>query len=224
MKIAVFGDSFAANTSAPHIWWKVLQSFGHDITCYGESGSSLMFSAALVDQHAKNYDLAIWCTTTPGRFSVKVNNEYVHFCRTVVSDNLEVQKINQAVEDYRKYLFDWNTENLAGKAIIAYLEIKYKNIMVIPSFPPPVYTYPDPIGFNLYHLSEREAQTYFPKLSLPEIYEKYHDLRSAHLTPINNVRLAEQVNQHLKPGLFQTAYENFDQPTDLVETVFELIK
>lgn len=221
MKIAVFGDSFAAKVSPPEIWWRLLQNYEHDVTCFGESGSSLMFSAELVNQHAQDYELVIWCTTTPGRFSIKVNQKYIHFYQPVQSSDLEVRLVSQAVEDYRRYLFDWTRENLAGKAIIAYLQSKFSNIMIIPSFPPPVYTYPDPIGFNLYTLSEREASYYFPGKTLPDIYQHYDDLRPAHLTPINNAKLAEQVNQNLKPGLFQSTYESFAQPIDSLETVFE---
>ena len=222
MRIAVFGDSFAARQSAPQIWWQVLKTFGHEVDCYGEPGSSIGFSARLIEQHAKNYDLAIWCVTTPGRFSIETSQGLVHTSGRIHSDNVEVSAIGEAVESYRKYLFDWDTENLAGKALVAYLELRFKNILVIPSFPPPIYTHPDPIGFNLYILSEQEAKAYFPGKTLPEIYEKYHDLRPAHLTHVNNYRLAELINQNLKPGLFQTSYENFDHPTDLLENVFEL--
>ena len=47
MKIGVFGDSYADKTQDELlIWWGILkQTTGHDVECFGESASSIMFSA-----------------------------------------------------------------------------------------------------------------------------------------------------------------------------------
>ena len=226
MKIGVFGDSYAERT-ATNIWWQFLQTeYGHNVTCFGESASSIMFSANLIQQHGNEFDLIIWCVTTPGRFSVKVKSKYLHFTGTNDKINTideESQQIAQAIGMYRRSLFDWDTENLMGKAIVHYMRSQF-NIMLVPTFPPPIYTYPDPIGFNLYTLSEREAKKYFPNSTLSNIYQNHHDLRPGHLTLKNHEILAKKINQNLTAGIFTADYNDFVEPTELFDSTFRKIR
>jgi hypothetical protein len=226
MKIGVFGDSYAekgfVNTQHSQIWYNFLQrDYGHTIDCFGESGSSIVFSAKLIKQYALDYDLVIWCLTTPGRFSLPhtVNNRTVHI--TTAQDqrsfsDIEIQKKFLVCIDYLKYMFDWETENLIGFSLAQHLQNLYQNIMIVPCFLPPLSA-----EFNLYNLCQWEANFYFPEKSIPEIYKSYHDLRAGHLTQENQKILAELLNQNLKPGVFQTDYNSFVQPTQSLQKTFK---
>ena len=225
MKIGVFGDSYAdyahVGTSTP-IWYNFLaQEHGHEIACWGEAGSSILFSADLIRQHAREYDLAIWCLTTPGRFSFKDNRgkKNVHVSssqdRCSVID-YEAEKKHQACLDYLKYMFEWPTENFIGEAIVNLIQQQHDNVMIIPCFPPPLNA-----QFNLYHLCEWEAGFYFPGQTIPEIYQRYHDLRPGHIGAENQRILANLLSTELHPGVFQTTMDHFRPPTQPLEEMFE---
>ena len=110
MNIGVFGDSYAEKNTSPTIWYHLLHNeHGHNVESFGAGGSSINFSARLIDQMAKNYDLVIWCLTTPGRFSFQVDGRPHHV--VTARDNyqgasLEIAKKHQVSIDYLKYVFD----------------------------------------------------------------------------------------------------------------------
>jgi hypothetical protein len=226
MKIGVFGDSFAdksyTNGQASKIWYNFLQNeHGHTVNCLGEAGSSIVFSTKLIKQYASDYDLVIWCLTTPGRFSLShtVKDRTVHITNAQQQcdfSDVEIQKKHSVCIDYLKYIFDWETENLIGCSLVQYLQNLYQHIMIIPCFPPPLNA-----KFNLYSLCQWEANFYFPGKSIPEIYKSYQDLRPGHITQENQKILAELLNQNLKPGVFQTSYDNFVPPTQLLQQTFK---
>jgi hypothetical protein len=227
MKIGVFGDSFCSklwvNRTEPVIWYNFLtKEHGHTVDCYGEAGSSIMFSAQLIEQHAANYDLVIWCVTTPGRFSFSGPTGSYHV--TTANDqcntkDIDLAKKHQVCVDYLKYVFDWPTENLIGRAIVSYMQTQFSNIMIIPCFPPPLSA-----EFNLYKLSENEIDFYFPRQTLPEVYKKYNDCRAGHISVDNQKILAQLINDNLSPGVFQTSYDNFIKPTLQIDQAFEKIQ
>lgn len=219
MRIAVFGDSFAPKFSPNWVWWKQLRQFGHEVTCYGESGSSINFSAQLINQNANSYDINIWCLTTVGRFSVKVNDQWIHL--TTNSRNISIfnEHIIDAVDSYHKYLFDWSNEIFTATAIVEYLCNKFKNILVVPCFSIPLFI--DQEHFNLFTVSEREAANYFPNQSLSDIYNHYNDIRAAHLSKENNKVLAQLINDNLQPGVFSVDYNEFVSPEESVDTLFQ---
>lgn len=215
MNIAVFGDSFAERT-AHDIWWRFLQSYhGHQVTSFGESGSSLSFSAALVDQHADNFDFVIWCVTGPGRLSIKGSDQrYCHFVSHLVNHRPVLDTKPEQVSDqqtayqvYLRHIFDFNDEVLAGKALVHYLLARHHNLMVIPCF-----LWPLESVFNLYTVSEREAQYFFPGQDLSSVYQHYQDQREGHISPDNQLVLAALVNQHLEHGVLAGSYEPFVVP------------
>jgi len=212
VKIGVFGDSFVDKRSNKHIWFNILQhKHNHKVESWGEAGSSIEFSAQLIDQKAQDYDLVIWCVTTPGRFSFCVDGKSYHVATAqdvCQEQQLEVKLKHQACTQWLKYVFEWDQGNFVGQALVSYLLNKHKNLMLIPCFVPPLSA-----EFNLYAIAEKEAQFYFPGKTLPEVYEKYMELRQGHISNENQMILADLINQNLKPGLFQTGYENFVNPT-----------
>ena len=222
MNIGVFGDSFAEKNSHETIWFRLLQyKHGHSVTSFGESGSSINFSARLIDSLAKNYDLVIWCVTTPGRFSFQVDNRQHHVTTSqdkYYGNNIEIEKKHQTCVNYLKYVFDWEEENFIGRGVTSYITTQHNNVMLLPCFPPPLNS-----EFNLYTLCETEAQYYFPKKTYPEICQVYQDLRPGHISSENQEILAQLVNDNLQPGVFQTDYINFIKPSLPLEKVFTLL-
>jgi hypothetical protein len=219
VNIGVFGDSYAEKKSSNKIWYHLLQDkHGHTVQSFGEGGSSINFSARLIDQLATNYDLTIWCVTTPGRFSFQVDNCQHHVITAqdkYYNNNIEIEKKHQACVNYLKYVFDWEEENFVGRSVVSYITTKHNNIMLIPCFPPPL-----DAKFNLYTLCENEARYYFPGKTIPEIYQKYQDLRPGHISFENQEILAQIINDNLHPGMFQTDYNNFIKPLLPLEKVF----
>jgi hypothetical protein len=118
--------------------------------------------------------------------------------------------------DYLKYVFDWPTENFVGRSIVSYIQTMFSNIMVVPCFPPPLEA-----KFNLYNLSEREINFYFPGKDFSDVFKNYYDTRVGHLTLNNQRILAELINSNLSPGVFQTSYNNFPDPTQPLEEIFQ---
>jgi hypothetical protein len=226
MKIGVFGDSYADKgfkTSSNLIWYNMLEHlYGHQVDCFGEGGSSIMFSADLIQQKAKDYDLVIWCLTNPGRFTLPhvINGRNIHITTSWDKCNIpdaEISKKHNVCIDYLKYIFDWNTESFIGKCIVSYLQNMHGNILVIPCFPAPL----DAV-FNLYTVCEQEANHYFPGKTIPEIYQLYQDMRPGHLTIENQKILAELINANLNPGIFQAGYDDFVKPTQPLLGTFRL--
>jgi hypothetical protein len=213
MKIGVFGDSFADKTWSDTIWWQQLKTtYNHEVTCFGECGSSLLFSARQIQESAQNFDLVIWALTSPSRISFEFNNRWHHVCSTTQtcrSSSVYVKQKFQVAQDYLAHLHDWDDANLIGKSLVCYLQSIFQNILILPCFEPPLSS-----QFNLYKLCEWESQFYFPNKTIPEIYDEYQDLRAGHLTEQNHRILARLINNNLKPGVFVADYNNFEQPTD----------
>lgn len=227
MKIAVFGDSYAEKHSKECAWWRRLEiDHGHQVISYGEGGSSILYSASLLQQHSHNYDFNIWCMTTPGRFSVRLpNNKHFHstaFMNTqgclTGSPNKDYQNLIDICQNYLKYIFDDDAENLVGQAIAEYFLSNTSNLLIIPCFIVPLKS-----EFNLYEVGTRELKPFFPGKQVHEIYEKYYDKRTCHLTEKNNAILAELVSLELKPGIFSTSYDNFSYSGIKFDEVLEKI-
>jgi hypothetical protein len=231
MKIGIFGDSFCnknrLNAPTPEIWYNFLQAeYGHDVDCFGEAGSSILFSAELIRQRAADYDLVIWCATTPGRFCFPASAEHTVWQSTAyhVTSNSDVCNVkdvdlankHRAAVDYLKYIFEWPQESFVGQAIVSYLQTLFSNIMVIPCFPSPLEA-----KFNLYDLSQQEIDFYFPGKDCSEIFRNCYDMRIGHLTLDHHKILAQLVNNDLKPGIFQTSYDNFADPTIPYDDIFK---
>jgi hypothetical protein len=216
MNIAVFGDSYAEKNAGPTAWWQVLKQHGHQVTSFGESGSSINFSAKLILEKYKDFDFIIWCITTPGRFSIEIPGRPKIFHTNGMLSHTGVRTSTKTLADidneiintcqlYLKYVFDPDLENFLGKALANYFLQLISNLMIIPCFTPPLET-----NFDLYTLCNKELQQVFPNMETHNIYESWQDIRQAcHLTPQTNQTLAEIIANNLKSGIFSTDYSNF---------------
>jgi hypothetical protein len=225
MKIAVFGDSYA-NKNVDNIWWKYLEDHGHQVKSYGEPGSSVLFGAQTVMQHAWEYDFAILALTCPGRLSVRRDNAggFIHI-NSLWSSTTDYD-IAQAAKMYWALLWDRHDDDLVGIALAEFVLSHNPNLMIIPCFP-------SPLGkdFNLFNVSFREVQAVLSDFKLeggtyrlksnPGDLTKYYDKRTGHLTDQNQKILANIVNQNLKPGVFQTGYDQFCYDNYSVDDILE---
>ena len=222
MKIGVFGDSFA-DKHFEYTWWGYLRDFGHTVTCFGESGSSLAFSAGLLWTHAREFDRLIWCVTNVNRVTFRHNDKNYHITNSfdALDNNKEVRKKQKISQAYLGSIHDTH-----GHEVIGYLTVygalqKFPNLMIIPCFETPVYFMQSP-GFNLCQLSANEAAFYFPGKDLYTIHQEYYDFRSAHLTPITHRALANKINDaiNMNSSIFSADYNSFPIPVDLPEDRF----
>jgi hypothetical protein len=226
MNIGVFGDSYADKAyldySYPVIWYNFLQKkYGHTIECFAEGGSSIVFSARLIELHASKYDLVIWCLTIPGRFSFRQHGKTRSYHIASANDKCDsndigIIKKHQVCLDYLKWVFDWDQEMFVAKSIVSYIQNCFPNVMIIPCFPWPLES-----TFNLFDLAQQEADHYFPGKKLNKIFETYKDLSPGHITKSNQEILADLINHNLNPGIFKTSYDNFVVPTTPFDQAFK---
>ena len=218
MKIGVFGDSYAHADQKP-IWWRYLADLGHDVTCHGEPGSSIMFSVDRLQEHATRYELAIWCATMPGRLSFPTPygapwpRTWQHWRVTepIVSQDARVRRKQEIYRDYYLEHVDLEQDNFVNSAIIHHVMRTWPNVMVIPCFFPPL-----KLQFNLYDISCWEIRPFFDSDDACRAWhDHYLDARSGHLIPENHQKLAQLINNNLCPGIFQTDIEKFAQATSL---------
>ena len=219
MHIGVFGDSYAEKNCSGTIWWKSLRDdYLHDVECFGEGGSSILFSARMIMDLAQKFDLVIWCVTALGRFSLpKKDGSYCHMSPTYITDNsdAEIDWKKKICIDYYLHIVENSDDVLINKGLISYICSEKNNIMIIPCFPDPLKQ-----NFNLKDINVMEIQHFLPGWDLPKFYQHYFDRRDGHLTPTNHRILAQEINQNLSPGIFQTSLDKFQKPTEKFEILF----
>lgn len=195
MNIGVFGDSYADDSAGT--WIDQLRSLGHSVGCFGVAGSSISYSARLLDQNCK-FDMLIWCLTTAGRFSFvdPETDEYIHaitdlsFAKNSFKNRPGVLRQLIACQDYQKFVQNLSEEEFVYRYMVEGMMIKHKNLMIIPCFKSPLY-----LGFNLFDITNSQPED-----------EKF---TPGHLTIENHNRLFSLIKNNLKPGYFTTSLDNF---------------
>jgi hypothetical protein len=215
MKIGVFGDSFADKTCRD-IWWQYLENiYGHDVTCFGEGGSSLSFSVDLIDYYHDQFDYLIWCATSVNRISFWYKDIAYHNTGTfkpLLTGNTVLDNKRSIIHQYLTEVFDCHFQEILGHALIHFMLQKYPKLIVIPCFSTPVY-FMQHHGFNLYKLCEMETECFFPTHDTFSIINSDQDQRQGHLTVTNQKILAQLIQEDLMANtvshIFSTSYDNF---------------
>ena len=228
MKIGIFGDSFADSQTTKDIWWKYLNSYyHHDVECFGESGSSIVFSARQIIDLYKNYDLIIWCVTSPNRLTIWHRTIFKETAVHITGrhhknhPDPEIQEQINIAEQYLTRVFDWPDGEFVGQCVVEFVKSKVSNLLIIPSFPAPIYQDAAKAKFNLFDLYCKETVNYFPgDQEIAEILDEYHDQRAGHFTTQTHQTLAKILTESLTPGIFETEYSNFLPPVELFENIF----
>jgi hypothetical protein len=222
MKIGVFGDSYADKTQdESSIWWGIIkQTTDHDVVCFGESASSMMFSAKKILENYHKHDLVIWCLTQSGRQTVYWEGKPMHFSFGADFKNHPSKYVREQwslfIDYWQSDLLDWENEKIMGKALVQYVSNVCKNVMIVPCFRDPL-----EYDFNLFDLSQREAEFYFGPKDAEQFYSKYRDLRPGHLSITNQRILAQEITAKLVPGIFQSDYSNFLDPAVPLDQMFK---
>jgi hypothetical protein len=211
MKIAVFGDSFAEKKST-HSWWRFLQSdHGHEVSCFGESGSSLSYSTDLIQEYAQNHDWIIWCMTSVNRISFWYKDKIWHNTGTSkpeITGDQELDHKRHIIYHYITDCFDWHFQEMLGHSLMHYMLNRYPNLTIIPCFPTPVYYMQKP-QFNLWEICKLETLSVHPEIDPYQYVNTWQDHRRSHLTQINHRILANLISYNLMPGIFVAEYTKF---------------
>lgn len=222
MKIGVFGDSFACH-NANHIWWRYLETnHGHQVTSFGEGGSSLGFSVECLDSHYKNFDRLIWCVTTVNRISIWHKDKIYHNTGTFKCKHTGDYLLDRKLDVIHQYLteaFDFHFQEILGHALVHWMLDKHPNLMIVPSFSTPVYFMQEHL-FNLYDLCKKEVQYIFPGQDAENIVNNSQDGRDGHLTDTNQRILARLIDANLDSRIFFTEYDNFCFDADVLRKEF----
>ena len=208
MKIGVFGDSFA-DKNAGKIWWQFLQNYGHEVTCFGESGSSIVWSAKQILNAKNDFDFIIWCVTSPNRITVwqraNFTEKYVHVQGTdqKFHSDPEIQKKIDATEKFIQIAMDEPDREFVAKCVVEHVKTQVPDMLLIPCFAMPLFDSVENAGFNLFELFEKETKC-FP-------HSKF-EVREGHLRESTHAVLAEEISKSLHAGIFSTDYVRFLTP------------
>ena len=226
MKIGVFGDSWA-DRYAEKIWWKFLPQYGHSVDCFGESGSSIVWSAKQILNAKNDFDFIIWCVTSSNRITVwhraNFTEKYVHVLGTggKFHSDPEIQQKIDATEKFIQIAMDEPDREFVGKCIIEHVKTQVPNMLLIPCFPVPIYDSVENAGFNLFELYLRETKHFFPTKELHDVATSYNDAREGHFCESTHVVLAEEISKSLRPGIFVSDYNKFSKPNATFDQIFK---
>jgi hypothetical protein len=207
MKIGVFGDSYARRDSDPGtIWWSLLrEKYNHNVVCYGETGSSLLFSAKKILTSAREFDLVIWVTTQPGRQSLEWANGNYHF--QIGRGDFQENNVQHRFEIWRRWwteVMDWDDEKIMSRALIEMVQNRCDNLLIVPGFPDPMDS-----EFSLFHIFQREVELLYGGDFSDRFYTEYADNRVGHLSQQSHEILAELLSHDLSAGTFTADIDLF---------------
>ncbi len=226
MKIGVFGDSFAEK-NAKKIWWRFLQDYGHEVACFGESGSSIIWSAKKIVDLQKDFDFVIWCVTESTRTTVwhraNYTETYVHVLGNTKKfhKNPEIQQKIDVTEKYIQIAMDEPDREFAGRCVVEYVKNQVDNLLLIPCFPAPLYDNIEKCKFDLFDLYIKETQWFFPGQSIYDIQANYSDSREGHFCESTHAVLVQEISKSLSPGIFVCDYDKFPKPVEPFDQIFK---
>jgi hypothetical protein len=137
-----------------------------------------------------------------------------------LANDPEIQEKINVTEKFIAIAMDEPDREFVSRCIIEFVKNQVPNMLLIPSFPAPIYDSVENAGFNLFDLYRQETKHYFPSLSVYDVQTKYHDARQGHLCESTQTILAKEISQQLRPGLFVTDYDKFPKPTQSVDQIF----
>ena len=137
MKIGVFGDSFAERRHT-EIWWRYLRDFGHDVTSFGEGGSSIAFSAGELWTHHHDFDFLIWCMTSSNRVSVLYQDRFQHVTNgDEIPDQdlgLGLRHLRNTARRYLAEVYHPHSNEVINHLAVQGSLARFDNLLIIPCF------------------------------------------------------------------------------------------
>lgn len=231
MKVAVFGDSFAApkhdsKTDAGLKSWVDYLSEKHDVTNYAIEGSSLYYSVRQFMTFNYPYDKIIFVTTAPGRLYLSDNpilEEHGHthlsslsYAEFVYNENknktdpasIEITKTAQAVIQYFTYIQRTKYDKFIHELQIDHIKKIRPDVIIVPAFR--VLHQVKSLSPCLYDITEMENAHW----GIPLNYGDPADTRRCHMSKENNLILAGLAEQWLQGEPVNINISNFVIPVD----------
>lgn len=227
MKIAIFGDSFAA----PLFKWKEdvgLKSWvdhlseKYDVTNFAVEGSGLYYSVSQFKILHRAYDKIIFVVTAPGRLFIN-DNPYLkqhgeHFGSLSTAEfifnehkdkdnaeSIELTKIAKAVIQYYTYIQRDDYDRFVHDLQIDYISKTRPDTILLRSFND-IYRK----DTCLYDITEMENKHW----GLPRLYNSPIDARRCHMSKENNLILAGLAERWLQGEPVNININDFVAPAD----------
>jgi len=201
MKIAVFGDSFAAHwpTETPEnpSWVSILQREGYTIDNYAECGSSLYWSWKQLNKtDLTRYQRVVFIVTHYDRYSIPMEGfnpndtpKYLHVSgmkqleRMIAIGNFKEQQICEVLKEFAIYINIDEQKKDMQKLMLENIKGSHPDILLIPAFHP-----------------EQSCVDFQPDLYN---WGDYEDESVNHLPLGHRLRLAEAVKVWFETGKFK---------------------
>jgi len=234
MKIAVFGDSYAASHDhgIGRPWHQYLND-QYPTVSYGVNGSSLHYSYNEFLKHHGKFEKIVFLVTGPGRILLPLPEEYMncdpplqhvngyHGIRDVVESqyksNAYLNKVNNAVEDYYKYIACPERDLLFHKLLIKEIRNIRPDALLIPCF----YVTGEEgwnSTFTLGHISQMDIDYY----NLKSDKWPWADIRHCHLNQENNLIFSSMIADWVRTGNMFFDTKKFVNPTKPVTSYFNM--
>jgi len=222
MKIAIFGDSFAADQMMENLtqdymsWPQILKQQGHDVTNYAVGGSSMYYSWQLFTQHQQTYDRIIYMITSWDRFFVEIPKNTPGFldncCHATNPDTLtgwiknkgqtaSAKSVYQALWDYWILVGNEQQRQAFHRLMLEDIISQRPDALLISGFKPDLSLFNQPNQSNLALGSSMDLKHYFTPL-LGDDWNLWHDQyecrRHCHLNRFNNQILAHAMVKWLR--------------------------
>jgi len=240
IKLAIFGDSFASDTSPEWntSWTDVGLSWidhlrntnTYSVTNFAKPGTSLYWSKKLFDQHYKNFDQIIFVVTFPNcRITFdklpdgcnQVNNTFYNAAsafdiienkKQFNSYNLIEKNFLMAVRDYYLYIQDDHFDNTIHSLMLDDIKEKRPDAILIPAFPSSIPNLDKARSATLLDISQKDMFYFELGEFIPNSSEMM-DARKCHLNEDNHKILADKMLNFLSGQPVYLNKNNFVNPT-----------
>ena len=240
IKLAIFGDSFAQDTSSrwDSDWSDVGLSWidhirntnNYSITNFGNAGTSLYWSKQLFDQNYKNFDKVIFIVTFPCRRITfnKLPDGCTQVTKTfynsstalnIIENKKQFNSYNSieknflmAVRDYYLYIQNNQFDHLVHSLLLDDIREKRPDTILIPAFPSSIPSLDDVGSSTLLDISQKDT-LYFGLGELIPNSSDATDARKCHMNEENHSILANQMLKFLQGDPVYLNKSDFVNPT-----------
>ena len=226
MKIAIFGDSYAQETTGAISWSHILRAqYHYNIHNYACGATCLFWSYQQLVKHIDNFDTIVFVATQVGRLywpTVEYENEnslhmisgltnIQHAIKNNPSMNPNRLAVFKAAEQYHLNLANLDFDTFVHNQILKEISIlcgkRKKKLIMIPAFNVAI-TRRSAFQCSLHDVSFKELTTQFGKRQKEYVSEK--NTRANHMSIENNIIFAGIVDKLLRDEVFSIGLDDFE--------------
>lgn len=222
MKIAIYGDSFAVDSSKNprKLGWVDHLSKKYNITNYAKQGSSLYYSYKEFLRTQAYYDKIIFLVTNFGRLYVP-NADQPHIpglynAKKYLRESIYDKEKYQAAIDFFLHLQNDNYESDIHRLILKEITNLRPNELYVPCFGQSLIS--DWKFCTMMDIQLIDFQFY--KIDPTAFGESAIELRNCHMNDENNFIFYNKILEWIESGNFKMAIEDFSTPTKPLEYYF----